>query len=120
MRRRGAFLSAAAALVTVGVLSGTAQAVPNSGSLYVGYGRSNAYASVKCVQQISNSLHYQTGYHTVAVDGSFGRDTYGAILAVQKWAGLQQDGVVGPQTGNVMIEATKDEYGCYPYLPTLR
>ncbi|WP_256178620.1 hypothetical protein [Kitasatospora aureofaciens] len=75
MKRRGAFLFAAAALVTVGAMGGTAHAVPNSGSLWAGYGKSNTYASVKCVQQISNSLHYQTGYHTVDVDGSFGPDT---------------------------------------------
>lgn len=33
MQRRGAFLMATAALLTVGALGGTAQAVPNSGSL---------------------------------------------------------------------------------------
>ncbi|WP_223241857.1 peptidoglycan-binding domain-containing protein [Streptomyces sp. CBMA123] len=120
MKRRGAFLFATAALVTVGTLGGTAQAVPNSGSLWVGYGKSNTYASVKCVQEISNDLQYQTGYHGIAVDGSFGPDTYGAIVAIQAWASLQQDGVVGPRTGDVMVEATKDYYGCYPYLPTLK
>ncbi|MFD7452379.1 peptidoglycan-binding protein [Kitasatospora sp. NPDC059827] len=119
VKRRGAFLLAAAALATVGV-AGTAQAVPNSGSLWVGYGKSNTYASVKCVQLISNSLHYQTGYHTVDVDGSFGPDTYGAIVALQQWARLDPDGVVGPQTGNVMVEATKDSYNCYSSLPTLK
>ncbi|MFI6849499.1 peptidoglycan-binding protein [Kitasatospora sp. NPDC050467] len=65
-------------------------------------------------------MHYQTGYHEVAVDGSFGSDTYGAIVAIQRWASLQQDGIVGPQTGDVMVEATKDYFGCYPYLPTLK
>ncbi|MFF3071151.1 peptidoglycan-binding protein [Kitasatospora sp. NPDC057904] len=120
IRRRGAFLFATTALVTAGVMGGTAQAVPNSGSLWVGYGKSNTYASVKCVQQISNSLHYQTGYHTIDVDGSFGPDTDGAVRAIQKWASLDQDGVVGPRTGDAMITATKDAYGCYPYLPTLK
>ncbi|MFD5464164.1 peptidoglycan-binding protein [Kitasatospora sp. NPDC127059] len=119
IKRRGAFVLAAAALATVGV-AGTAQAVPNSGSLWVGYGKSNTYASVKCVQLISNSLQYQTGYHTVTVDGAFGPDTYGAVVALQKWAHLDPDGVVGPRTGDVMIEATKDYYGCYSYLPTLK
>ncbi len=117
-KRRGAFLLAATALATVGV-AGTAQAVPNSGSLWVGYGKANAYSSVQCVQQISNSLHYQTGYPTIAVDGAFGPDTYGAVIALQRWAGLPQDGVVGPQTGDYILTATKDEYGCYWNLPSL-
>ncbi|WP_030242671.1 peptidoglycan-binding domain-containing protein [Streptomyces sp. NRRL S-350] len=119
IKRRGAFLFATAAMVTVGA-TGVAQAVPNSGSLWVGYGRSNTYNSVRCVQLISNSLHYQTGYKTIDVDGAFGPDTAGAIVAVQRWASLDPDGVVGPRTGDVMIEATKDAYGCYNYLPTLR
>ncbi|MEE1782256.1 peptidoglycan-binding domain-containing protein [Streptomyces sp. SP17BM10] len=120
MARRGAFLFATTALVTTGVLGGTAQAVPNSGSLWVGPGKSNAYASVRCVQLISNSLHYQTGYHVIDVDGSFGPDTSGAIQAIQKWASLDPDGIVGPRTGDVMITATKDSYGCYSSLPTLK
>ncbi|MER7708775.1 peptidoglycan-binding domain-containing protein [Kitasatospora sp. NPDC097605] len=119
LKRRGAVLLAAAGLATVGVAGG-AQAVPNSGSLWVGYGKANAYNSVRCVQLISNSLHYQTGYHEVAVDGAFGPDTYGAVVALQRWAGLSQDGVVGPQTGDYIITATKDEYGCYWNLPTLK
>ncbi|MGA5822437.1 peptidoglycan-binding domain-containing protein [Kitasatospora sp. NPDC094028] len=119
IKRHGAFLFATAALVTVGA-TGVAQAVPNSGSLWVGYGRSNTYNSVKCVQQISNSLRYQTGYKSIAVDGAFGPDTAGAIVAIQHWANLDPDGVVGPRTGDVMIESTKDYYGCYNYLPTLR
>ncbi|MEU9075527.1 peptidoglycan-binding domain-containing protein [Kitasatospora sp. NPDC048538] len=118
--RRGAFLLATTGLVTAGLLGGTAQAIPNSGSLWVGYGKANAYASVKCVQQTSNSLHYQTGYKEIAVDGRFGPDTYGAIVAIQKWASLEQDGVVGPRTGDVMVESTKDSFGCYRSLPTLR
>ncbi|MEU1422005.1 peptidoglycan-binding domain-containing protein [Kitasatospora sp. NPDC005751] len=120
LKRRGALVSAAAALLTVGVMGGSAHAVPNSGSLWVGYGKSNTYASVKCVQQTSNSLQYQTGYHEIAVDGSFGPDTYGAIVAIQRWASLDQDGVVGPRTGDVMVSATKDMFHCYASLPTLR
>ena len=117
-KRRGAFLFATASLVTVGALGGTAQAVPNSGSLWVGYGKANAYNSVLCVQKLSNSLHYQTGYHVVDEDGSFGGDTNGAVLALQKWAGLSQDGIFGPKTGDAILSATKDAYGCYSYLPS--
>lgn len=118
IKRRGAFLFATAALAAVGAM-GTAQAVPNSGSLWVGYGKANAYHSVLCVQEISNSLHYQTGYHVVDEDGSFGPDTNGAIHALQHWAGLQEDGVVGPKTGGTLLEATKDLDGCYAYLPSI-
>ncbi|GAA0593406.1 peptidoglycan-binding domain-containing protein [Streptomyces crystallinus] len=118
IKRRGAFVFATAALATVAALGGTAQAVPNSGSLWVGYGKANAYNSVLCVQKISNSLHYQTGYHVVAEDGAFGQDTNGAVYALQHWAGLQEDGVVGPKTGDAILSATKDMYGCYAYLPS--
>ncbi|MFD9796629.1 peptidoglycan-binding protein [Streptomyces sp. NPDC059070] len=119
IKRRGAVLFATAALATVGALGGTAQA-SSSTSLWVGYGQANAYNSVRCVQLISNSLHWQTGYHTVAVDGAFGKDTDGAIHALQHWAGLDEDGVVGPKTGETLLIATKDAYGCNAYLPTTR
>ncbi|MFD7626576.1 peptidoglycan-binding protein [Streptomyces sp. NPDC059851] len=98
--------------------SAPANAVP--GAPWIGYGKTNTYNGVKCFQVLANSLHWQTGYHTVDEDGLFGPDTYGAIRAFQDWAGLPQDGVVGPDTGSAILSATQDGdgNGCYSYLPS--
>ncbi|MET9613887.1 peptidoglycan-binding domain-containing protein [Kitasatospora indigofera] len=120
LKRRSVFLVAAVALAGVGALGGSAQAEP--GQSYIGPGKPNEYEGVMCTQILANMLHWQTGYHVVAEDGHFGPDTYGAIKAVQKWASLPQDGIVGPQTGTVLLESTKDGdgIGCYWHLPSYK
>lgn len=53
---------------------------------------------VKSVQGLCVSLG-----HTLAVDGVFGPITHGAVLTVQRAAGIAQDGIVGPQTWHALL-----------------
>jgi peptidoglycan hydrolase-like protein with peptidoglycan-binding domain len=50
--------------------------------------------AVITLQQRLATLHYDVG----AIDGSFGSDTYHAVVCFQKVNGLTRDGVVGSQT----------------------
>lgn len=43
--------------------------------------------------------------HTLTVDGIFGPDTEKAVMTLQKKAGVAADGVVGPKTRAVLLEA---------------
>ncbi len=43
--------------------------------------------------------------HTLTVDGIFGPDTAKAVMTLQKKAGVDPDGVVGPKTRAVLLEA---------------
>lgn len=53
---------------------------------------------VKLLQSILNRIGYMTG----AVDGIFGSGTLQAVLAFQRDAGLETDGIVGPDTWAVL------------------
>jgi peptidoglycan hydrolase-like protein with peptidoglycan-binding domain len=46
------------------------------------------------------------GFHPGELDGRYGRATTSAVMAYQKWAGLQRDGVVGPETGGALAAPT--------------
>lgn len=43
--------------------------------------------------------------HTLTVDGIFGADTEKAVMTLQKKAGVSADGIVGPKTRAVLLEA---------------
>lgn len=60
-------------------------------------------AEVKEVQQQLKSLGYSLGSY--GVDGSYGQDTYNAVRAFQKAAGLSVDGVAGPKTAKALAGA---------------
>ncbi|MER5744699.1 peptidoglycan-binding domain-containing protein [Streptomyces sp. NPDC002225] len=113
--KAGTTVAAAVCLAVGGWGAGAHAAV---GAPWIGYGQANTYNGVKCVQQLVNDLSFSTGYHTVAVDGSFGPDTNGAIRAFQSWEHLPVDGIVGPNTGDALLIATKDGYGCNTYIPS--
>src|SRR5699024_10478071 len=53
-------------------------------------------AEVKKIQQQLKDRGYSLGSY--GVDGSYGKDTYNAVRAFQKAAGLAVDGVAGPDT----------------------
>lgn len=58
------------------------------------------------VQQLQYMLRVAAQYipsvPSVAVDGIFGQSTQNAVIAFQRWAGLTQDGIVGPDTWNAL------------------
>lgn len=58
------------------------------------------------VEQIQASLVNRWGA-TIAVDGSFGRNTEAAVIAFQTDVGLEPDGIVGELT---WIALTNDDY----------
>ncbi|MEV8527218.1 peptidoglycan-binding domain-containing protein [Streptomyces sp. NPDC052000] len=115
--------TAGAALFTVGVLAGSARASTNAS--YVGYGHTTSGTSVWCVQHLVNDYRRAAGELPISEDSSWGQETFGAVEEFQRvvYGNLQVDGVVGPQTGNKLLnyDAT-DKYAnrgyCYGYIPT--
>jgi peptidoglycan hydrolase-like protein with peptidoglycan-binding domain len=61
-------------------------------------------ASVQTLTQRLASLGYLPAN---GADSNFGPATYHAVVAFQKWEGLDRDGVVGPQTTKALRRATR-------------
>jgi hypothetical protein len=55
-------------------------------------------------------LHFKFGYTDVAVDGSFGPTTEKYVLAFQHHVGLEEDGVVGGNTWEMLKSDTEPRY----------
>ena len=72
------------------ILFNAGQAVAAEGNLFIGSRGDN----VVQVQQALNSKGYWCG----TADGIFGPKTYSAVIRFQREAGLDVDGIVGPQT----------------------
>ena len=51
---------------------------------------------------LSVAAQYIPSVPEVAVDGIFGAQTRAAVIAFQRWAGLTEDGIVGPTTWNTL------------------
>ncbi|MFC5665209.1 peptidoglycan-binding protein [Kitasatospora misakiensis] len=112
--KRAAVVTATAALA-VTALAGTASARPGAGEIAYG----DRGTGVKCVQLALNaSLH--SGLQT---DGIWGARTETALRAFQKANGLDQDGIVGVQTGSQLLEVIvhhEHAWGvtCWENMPT--
>ncbi len=92
----------AVALVTTGggvaVLSTTAQAHTGSCDVHVlGKG-----AGGVCVESIQNMVNQCYGWGVLRPDGVYGDRTRNAVIAVQRRARIDDDGIVGPQTWPVL------------------
>ena len=116
---RLAIAAGAAGLIAIAT-AGAAQAnvgVPNMG---LGFKNNNVHG-VWCVQDILN----QTDHAGLVEDGDFGYVTQGAVEGFQDEHQLPPDGIVGPQTGRMLLTTlaskrhTKawDSY-CRQYIPT--
>ena len=46
------------------------------------------------------------GYNVGTIDGIFGTNTYNAVVQFQQYAGLDDDGIVGPDTKEALWLAT--------------
>lgn len=112
---------AAVALAAVGTVGGLSMSVGTAsarvGAPYIGPGYPNNPHAVWCVQKLIDDSP-SPGY--ASTDGVFGPKTESAIIAFQRWAGLTADGVVGPATGDALLNDFSDGYDnyCYTYLPT--
>ena len=67
-------------------------------TLHIGYPRGG------CVAQLQTYLNSIPGYY-LDVDGTFGSQTYDAVIAFQQAHGLKQDGMVGPDTKKALDAA---------------
>jgi len=59
------------------------------------------------VYELQGRLQY-LGYYTGKIDGQFGWQTYWAVRNFQYQFGLQVDGIVGPQTREKLVKATRN------------
>ena len=59
------------------------------------------------VDALQSTLARLTYLPRSAVDGSFGMQTWHAVVAFQGWSGLAMDGVVGPHTRSALAHAHK-------------
>jgi peptidoglycan hydrolase-like protein with peptidoglycan-binding domain len=81
---------------------------------------------VDCIQII---LLACTGHSQVELDGIFGPVTRQGVYDMQRFFGLQQDGIVGPETGEAfkvvgqncfvpLVGRVWESYGCQAAVPT--
>jgi len=108
----------AVALTVAGVsvlgMSGTASA--SSNAPWLGYGYTTSGSGVWCVQHNLNYLIKEEQgdwdswgissppYGVIAEDGVWGNQTYQTVKWLQSWLAPDQiDGIVGPNTGSVLI-----------------
>ncbi|MFF2149635.1 peptidoglycan-binding protein [Kitasatospora sp. NPDC058190] len=92
-------------------LAGSASAAP--GASWLGYGYTTSGPGVRCAQAAINSWDGAG----LSQDGVFGPDTEAAVRQFQSERGLRVDGIVGPQTGDLLWQQVSDS-NCYAYLPT--
>ncbi|NQE35113.1 peptidoglycan-binding domain-containing protein [Microcoleus asticus] len=72
--------------------------------------RNNSTAANKNVRYLQQSL-VKNGY-PVAIDGFFGAKTKQAVIKFQKQNKIAVDGIVGPQTWNLLGACDAGEPGC--------
>ncbi|MFG2142870.1 peptidoglycan-binding protein [Streptomyces sp. NPDC048696] len=114
---------AGATIFAVGAMAGSASA--STGASYVGYGHVTSGTPVWCVQHLVNDYRRAAGETPISEDNSWGPQTDAAVREFQSVVNgnLQVDGVVGPQTGNKLLNYDwTDQYAnkgyCYGYVPT--
>ncbi|MFJ5779536.1 peptidoglycan-binding protein [Streptomyces sp. NPDC093094] len=110
-----------AASVTVAVTGSAGIAGASTSAPYLQYGSRGE--GVKCVQI---AVNWANAFQVeLAEDGIWGKQTQYAVVAFQRWklGDSQADGIVGPNTGDKLMETLR-EYNvatanyCYRYLPT--
>ncbi|WP_052434923.1 peptidoglycan-binding domain-containing protein [Streptacidiphilus melanogenes] len=126
-----------AAALTCAVLAGTStSAFANTGAGYIGDGYANNSHAVWCVQDSLNWAfsHHGVNYPALSEDGVWGPKTKAAVEEFQYLFSMPdvgvmaQDGIVGKDTGQYLIEFGNPYYDggdsqpntsyCYGYLPS--
>lgn len=94
---RGAGFSALLVVATGVLFVPNASADP--GVAHIGPGPSSNGIGVQCAQ---TAINYRLGT-SIAEDGRFGQETYHALMRYQQSLGVQADGTVGSQTGELVL-----------------
>ncbi|GHI06274.1 hypothetical protein AQI88_36365 [Streptomyces cellostaticus] len=130
---------AIALAVTGTALLGTSTAAEaKPGASYIGYNHVTSGTPVWCVQRSLNyiidghnwpSMYGNPPYGKLDEDGAWGTKTYQTVKWFQAWAvGGTPDGVVGPQTGQQILDRGDPYYNgsswngwgyCYDYVPSV-
>ncbi|MFD7626364.1 peptidoglycan-binding protein [Streptomyces sp. NPDC059851] len=103
------------------VLIAGSNAHASYGAPYVRYGMQGK--AVYCVQYGIRQIGLGTAGDVVATDGIWGARTDSAVRELQRRAGLQVDGVVGRETGDIIFRAIAHEqpanaFDCWSHIPT--
>ncbi|MET9962260.1 peptidoglycan-binding domain-containing protein [Streptomyces sp. NPDC006326] len=114
-----AAVAAIATALAGGVLAAPASAAPGVSNISVGSGNTHG---VWCVQLAVNNWAERTGQGRPLVqDGKFGTNTKTWVVKFQKASGLGADGIVGPSTGNSILDNDGGYRAyCYDYVPSTR
>lgn len=125
--RRLATVSAGAAVLAASAATFAPSAQASTSASWIGPGEANNSHGVWCVQHLINDWVQKNGINgggrPMTEDGIFGPQTEGYIKEFQTLhMGAVSDGIVGPYTGDSILEAGDQYYGgrhyCYTYLPT--
>jgi peptidoglycan hydrolase-like protein with peptidoglycan-binding domain len=82
--------------------------------------QSTSSYSANPTKAIQHLLRLKFGMSSVAVDGVFGSGTRDAVIAFQKKFNLTADGVVGPNTWNMLISTPAQSISPSPPAPVIR
>ncbi|MFH9349733.1 peptidoglycan-binding protein [Kitasatospora sp. NPDC017646] len=125
MKRTKLALKTTLALATAAAtLALAAPAQASTTASYIGDGYPNSYNSVHCVQTLLNDWVTNVAGNSgarVAEDGLWGPQTKGLVTYFQQVQSqtnpsIVPDGIVGKNTGNVMVYSHSQP--CYAYIPT--
>ncbi|MFE4856337.1 peptidoglycan-binding protein [Streptomyces sp. NPDC056670] len=116
---RSAAVVAVAAGMATGALAAPASAAPGISNISVGSGNTHG---VWCVQNAVNNWAQRTGKgRPLGQDNIFGNGTKSWVQAFQRASGLPDDGIVGQNTGNSILDNSGGYRAyCYDYVPSTR
>ena len=108
-RHKFALTLSAVAIAAASIVGSSGAAAPaEAAGRCVDYNYSQGgYSS--CIGYIQQLLNYKShvGFAPLVVDNDFGPKTRAAVIMVQRAWGLTQDGIVGPNTWNVICSPFK-------------
>ncbi|GAA3234595.1 peptidoglycan-binding domain-containing protein [Streptomyces lavendulae] len=117
----------ALAVVGASLLGSAATASANPNAAWLGYGYTTSGKGVWCVQQDLNKVidkgvwrgwaSTPPPYGNIAEDGAWGRQTAATVKWFQSWLGSGADGIVGPETGSLLLSNSEGNSYCWGLIP---